>query len=41
LQCKPCGIHGHRSCPKKHFKCGTLISSGAVIKKAEVLLYGK
>jgi heptosyltransferase-2 len=22
LDCKPCGLHGHRSCPKGHFKCG-------------------
>lgn len=25
LSCKPCGLHGYRSCPKKHFKCGNLI----------------
>ena len=22
LACKPCGIPGHRACPKGHFKCG-------------------
>lgn len=22
LSCKPCGLHGHRECPKKHFRCG-------------------
>ena len=21
LYCKPCGIHGHKRCPEKHFKC--------------------
>jgi heptosyltransferase-2 len=21
LDCRPCGIHGGRICPKKHFKC--------------------
>lgn len=21
LKCKPCGLHGHKSCPKGHFKC--------------------
>jgi heptosyltransferase-2 len=21
LSCRPCGLHGHQSCPKKHFKC--------------------
>lgn len=22
LSCKPCGLHGHKACPKGHFKCG-------------------
>lgn len=22
LECRPCGIHGHKSCPEGHFKCG-------------------
>lgn len=22
LECRPCGLHGHRACPKGHFKCG-------------------
>lgn len=22
LDCRPCGIHGHKACPKGHFKCG-------------------
>lgn len=22
LECRPCGIHGHKECPKVHFKCG-------------------
>ncbi len=21
LDCRPCGLHGHRSCPKGHFRC--------------------
>jgi ADP-heptose:LPS heptosyltransferase len=25
LSCKPCGIHGHKTCPKAHFKCGNEI----------------
>lgn len=25
LDCRPCGLHGHRTCPKSHFKCGTEI----------------
>ncbi len=23
LDCRPCGLHGHKECPKGHFKCGT------------------
>jgi len=22
LDCRPCGLHGHKSCPKGHFSCG-------------------
>lgn len=22
LACRPCGLHGHKECPKGHFKCG-------------------
>ena len=25
LTCKPCGIHGHKICPKGHYKCGNTI----------------
>jgi ADP-heptose:LPS heptosyltransferase len=25
LDCRPCGLHGHKVCPKGHFKCGYLI----------------
>ncbi|MBL1280725.1 MAG: glycosyltransferase family 9 protein [Fluviicola sp.] len=24
LDCRPCGLHGHQSCPKGHFKCGEI-----------------
>ncbi len=24
-ECKPCGLHGYKSCPKGHFKCGNEI----------------
>ena len=27
LDCRPCGIHGHKSCPKGHFKCGKALSA--------------
>jgi len=26
LPCRPCGLHGHNSCPEKHFKCAYSIS---------------
>jgi heptosyltransferase-2 len=25
LACRPCGLHGHKACPKKDFKCGNEI----------------
>lgn len=25
LECRPCGLHGKKSCPKQHFDCGTKI----------------
>lgn len=25
LKCRPCGLHGHKSCPLKHFNCGNNI----------------
>jgi heptosyltransferase II len=25
LPCRPCGLHGYRACPLKHFKCGHLM----------------
>lgn len=31
LSCKPCGIHGYKSCPKGHFKCGKNISINEAI----------
>ncbi len=26
LECRPCGLHGFKECPKSHFKCGNLIN---------------
>ena len=26
LDCKPCGLHGHKSCSKGHYKCGNTIN---------------
>lgn len=25
LECRPCGLHGHRQCPQGHFRCATTI----------------
>ena len=25
LDCRPCGLHGHKACPRGHFKCGSEI----------------
>jgi ADP-heptose:LPS heptosyltransferase len=27
LNCRPCGLHGFKSCPKKHFECATTIQT--------------
>lgn len=31
LDCRPCGLHGHKACPKGHFKCATGIEVSAAI----------
>lgn len=28
LSCRPCGLHGHKACPEKHFRCASGISTG-------------
>lgn len=38
LACKPCGIHGYKECPKKHFKCGWDLKPDSVIEKIEEIL---
>jgi heptosyltransferase-2 len=30
LDCRPCGLHGHRACPQGHFRCAEGIGVGAV-----------
>jgi len=32
LECRPCGLHGKKDCPKKHFECGFGISVESVFK---------
>ena len=31
LDCKPCGLHGFKKCPKKHFECATTIDTKQLI----------
>lgn len=38
LYCKPCGIHGFKTCPTGTFDCAKLLSPEMVINKAERLL---
>jgi heptosyltransferase-2 len=40
LTCKPCGIHGYRSCPLLHFDCGEKLSPQTVFDLIEVMLNG-
>jgi heptosyltransferase-2 len=32
LTCRPCGLHGHRACPEKHFKCALKIDVAQLIQ---------
>ncbi|MGD8307384.1 MAG: glycosyltransferase family 9 protein [Ignavibacteria bacterium] len=38
LECKPCGIHGHKKCPIKTFDCGYKLLPEDVIKEADRLM---
>lgn len=31
LDCRPCGLHGHKACPKGHFKCALRIDVKSVV----------
>jgi heptosyltransferase-2 len=33
LECRPCGLHGFRKCPEKHFKCALTIDEGKLLKR--------
>lgn len=33
LDCRPCGLHGHRECPEGHFKCAELIDKKELLNK--------
>ncbi len=32
LNCKPCGLHGFNTCPKKHFDCATTIETEQLLE---------
>lgn len=34
LACRPCGLHGKKACPQKHFNCAHQIDVTAIIKNA-------
>ncbi len=38
LQCRPCGLHGHKICPLGHFRCMLELDSETVFAEAEKLL---
>lgn len=31
LNCRPCGLHGHRACPQKHYHCAKLIKNDQLL----------
>ncbi len=31
LSCRPCGLHGYKSCPEKHFKCAKSIENDQLL----------
>ncbi len=40
ISCRPCGLHGHNSCPEKHHKCMTEILPETVMAKIREKLHG-
>jgi heptosyltransferase-2 len=41
LECRPCGLHGATSCPKRHFRCMAEVSPEAVLSAVDELLEGR
>ena len=38
LPCRPCGLHGKKSCPLHHFACGNTLAPEAVLKKIKAII---
>ncbi len=38
LYCRPCGIHGRKECPEKHFNCMKLIETERVYSEVKALI---
>ncbi len=38
LSCKPCGIHGHKSCPLKTFECAKQLKPEFIYNEIEIML---
>jgi heptosyltransferase-2 len=38
LYCRPCGRHGHRKCPEKHFRCMMDLAPARIIEASKSLL---
>lgn len=38
LDCRPCGIHGHQSCPEGHFRCGQDLAPERVLSAVRTAL---
>ena len=38
LKCKPCGIHGHKSCPENSFDCGYKLKPEVIIDKLRTII---
>lgn len=39
LDCRPCGLHGRRACPEKHFKCALTIETDRLIQTLQKPLH--
>lgn len=36
LACRPCGLHGHKECPERHFQCAVTIHTGQLLERIPV-----